>query len=276
MNSGFDKKYRKEILNSALLAFEKIMLDDKSGIKPLFRNRDWNKLERSKAKNERKTNWYKIGAGDIDYKTILLVPVTKGAVLLRALQKREEEINRNSDERIKMVEGGAMQMKNLLVNKNPFPSTTCEMKKCILCKSNIENKTKIPCNASNVGYRLVCETCEQRGIVKVYEGETSRAARIRGAEHRRDFLNGKEDSALFKHKQNDHNHEDMQYRMEITKQFRDPLTRQANEAVRIGSRTKNEILNSKNEFNHPPITRITIEGRKKKYVAKPAQPSLFP
>ena len=83
-------------------------------------------------------------------------------------------------------------------------------------------------------------------------------------EHRRDFLNGKDDSALFKHKQNDHSHEDMKYRMEITKQFCDPLTRQANEAVRIGSKRKNEILNGKNKFNHPPIARITVEGRKKK------------
>ena len=54
----------------------------------------------------------------------------------------------------------------------------------------------------------------------------------------------------------------MKFRMEITNKFRDPLTRQANEAVRISSRRKNEILNSKNEFNHPPITRITVERNK--------------
>ena len=69
----------------------------------------------------------------------------------------------------------------------------------------------------------------------------------------------------------------MKFRMEITNKFHDPLTRQANEAVRISSRRKDEILNSKNEFNHPPITRITVERNKKR---KPqvgptsAQPSL--
>ena len=71
----------------------------------------------------------------------------------------------------------------------------------------------------------------------------------------------------------------MKYRMEITKKFRDPLSRQANEAVRIGNRNKKEILNSKNEFNHPPIARITVERRKSykyKNVARPAQPSLYP
>ena len=56
----------------------------------------------------------------------------------------------------------------------------------------------------------------------------------------------------------------MKVNMKITKKFRDPLTRQANEAVRIGHRSKNpgELLNSKSEFNHPPVSRIVIEKRK--------------
>jgi hypothetical protein len=47
----------------------------------------------------------------------------------------------------------------------------------------------------------------------------------------------------------------MRIRMEITRKFEDPLTRQANEAVRINIRSKNpgELLNSKSEFNHPPL-----------------------
>ena len=78
----------------------------------------------------------------------------------------------------------------------------------------------------------------------------------------RDFNKGNVDSAMYKHKQNEHEGEEMKYRMEITKRFRDPLTRQANEAVRISGRNKNEILNSKNEFNHPPIARISVERSK--------------
>ena len=50
--------------------------------------------------------------------------------------------------------------------------------------------------------------------------------------------------------------------MKITNKFRDPLSRQANEAVRISKRPKSEILNSKTEFNHPPIARVTIERNK--------------
>ena len=167
-------------------------------------------------------------------------------------------------------------MKDILVVKNPFPSTACEKKKCLLC-SNISNKVKIPCNSNNVGYRLVCETCQDRGLQRIYEGETARSARIRGAEHLSNFRSGREDSPLFKHKQRDHKEEEMKFRMEITNKFRDPLTRQANEAVRISSRKKAEVMNSKNEFNHPPITRISVDRNKKqkcKTLSTPAQPSL--
>ena len=53
-NSGYSAKYRTEILDSALLAFEKMVNDDKAGIKPLFRDREWKKEERSKNKKGKK------------------------------------------------------------------------------------------------------------------------------------------------------------------------------------------------------------------------------
>ena len=55
----------------------------------------------------------------------------------------------------------------------------------------------------------------------------------------------------------------MKFRMELTDTFRDPLTRQANEAVRISSRKKHELLNSKTEFNHSPIARISVVRKQK-------------
>ena len=58
-NSGYSAKYRKEILSSALKAFEQMLADDKAGIKPLFRERGGKKEKRQKAKAERKICWYK-------------------------------------------------------------------------------------------------------------------------------------------------------------------------------------------------------------------------
>ena len=105
-------------------------------------------------------------------------------------------------------------------------------------------------------------TCKEKDILKVYEGETGRSARIRGTEHVRDFEKKKEKSVLYKHKLTDHKDETVKFKMEITGKFKDSLTRQANEAVRIFSRPSEESLNSKSEFNHPPLARVVVEKKK--------------
>jgi hypothetical protein len=69
-NSGYATKYRTEILDSALSAFEKMVKADKAGTKPLFRDRNWNKDERSNMKNNRKINWYKSEKSEIEYKSV--------------------------------------------------------------------------------------------------------------------------------------------------------------------------------------------------------------
>ena len=51
----------------------------------------------------------------------------------------------------------------------------------------------------------------------------------------------------------EHENEDVDFVMEITGVFRDALTRQADEAVRIYARKNEELMNSKSEFNPPPI-----------------------
>ena len=61
-NSGYNAKFRKEILDSATNAFEKMLEDDKVGIKPMYRNKNWKKEERRVEKEQRKLNWYKNGS----------------------------------------------------------------------------------------------------------------------------------------------------------------------------------------------------------------------
>ena len=51
------------------------------------------------------------------YKSVLFEPATKGGVLVKAMRKREEELNRFSDERIKIIEEGGTKISNLLKNK---------------------------------------------------------------------------------------------------------------------------------------------------------------
>ena len=114
-----------------------------------------------------------------------------------------------------------------------------------------------------MGYRWQCNTCKGRNKIKVYEGETSRSARLRGKEHLAAYANKASDRVLYKHKVLEHEEEDVEFAMEITGVFKDALTRQAEEAVRIKTRNNEELLNSKSEFNHPPMARIVVQKQKK-------------
>ena len=107
--------------------------------------------------------------------------------------------------------------------------------------------------------------------MKVYEGETSRSARLRGIEHVRSYIAKREDSVLYKHKILEHKDEEVDFQMEITGVFKDPLSRQAEESVRIQGRKNSELMNSKSEFNHPPMARIVVEKKKSNYKGRKAQ-----
>ena len=148
-----------------------------------------------------------------------------------------------------------MKIKDILCSKNPFQNKKCFQKTCPLCTGSkyvevTQGENKFHCSSNNVGYRWQCLKCAENNKVKVYEGETGRSARIRGAEHVSDIENKREKSALYKHIKNEHkDDEEVKFAMEITNNFRDALACQANEAVQIFSRPGNQLLNSKSEFN---------------------------
>ena len=78
---------------------------------------------------------------------------------------------------------------------------------------------------------------------------------------------------LYKHQISEHQDIEANFKMEITGLFKDALSRQANEAVRIKNHQNSEIMNSKSEFNHPPITRIVVQRAQKSKLAKKLSPA---
>ena len=125
--SGFKVKFRKQIVDCVFKAF---------GEKPLFRGKNWNKESRKLEKEYKRKNWYKNSPkNEIQYTTVLFVPVTKGAKLLKEVKRREEEVNRFSKDRVKFWEDGGVRLKDLLTEKDPFPTSKCDRKrgkKCFL------------------------------------------------------------------------------------------------------------------------------------------------
>ena len=91
-------------------------------------------------------------------------------------------------------------------------------------------KYKTVCSTNNVGNRWTCENCRIKNIKRVYEGESSRSARIRAKEDIKGLKNKNPQNMLYKHKVLEHpEEENVNFKMEITGLFRDALTRQANE-----------------------------------------------
>ena len=103
-NSGYDQKFRIEIVDSAIKAFENMIEEDRKGNKPLFRDRNWQQEERLALKQNKKRNWFR--NENSKYKSVLFVPPTPGSQLAKELQNRENELNKYNDERIKIVESG--------------------------------------------------------------------------------------------------------------------------------------------------------------------------
>ena len=65
----------------------------------------------------------------------------------------------------------------------------------------------------------------------MYEGESSRNAKIRGAEHLRGLQKKNDGNPMYKHKVNDHQNEEVEFGMRVLKTFKHPLMRLVNEGV---------------------------------------------
>ena len=122
-NSGYSQKFREEIIDSSMKAFQCMIEDDTNGIKPLYRSREWQQKERQQLKLSKKYNWWNSEKNVIQYKSVMFVTPTPGGVLVKELTQREAEVNKNSDERIKFEEKGGMKIKNILISKNLFKKT---------------------------------------------------------------------------------------------------------------------------------------------------------
>ena len=142
---------------------------------------------------------------------------------MKELKKRENELNKNKEERIKIIEKGGLKVENILTKKDPFKKDKCLENLCPLCKEE-SKKIDVIGNSNNVGYRWTCSTCQSRDKVKVYEGETSHSARLRGIEHLKSYYSKRNDSVLYKHKMLEHKNEEVKFKMEITQKFKDRQT----------------------------------------------------
>ena len=254
-NSGYSTKFRSEILQSGLKGYNKILEDDKSGLKPMYRSKEWCKSARRMDKKKKKSSW--LGT----YKSCIFVPPTPGSQLQSKLQAIEKEMRPGGRENwpIKIIETSGKTLESVLVKADPFQGNKCSDPKCL---PNKNYKNKINCRRNNIGYKIPCKLCPA-----AYLGESGENMHTRAKSHLSKFYSKtkhiRESSAFFKHIANKHGgvkegskFEDY-FEICIVKAYRKPITRVVEEGVFIINH-EGEILNSKTEWHQPKIIRTTV------------------
>ena len=110
--SGYNQKFRAQIVRSALAAYNTIKVKDEKGEKPMYRHKSWQRVIRKEEIRNKKNNWYKSGGCE----SVIFVPATPGSTLKK---KFESEINKTNI-KIKVVERSGKTVKSLLQKSHPF------------------------------------------------------------------------------------------------------------------------------------------------------------
>ncbi|KAL9954933.1 hypothetical protein ACROYT_G042522 [Oculina patagonica] len=85
--SGYNQKFRTEVVRSALTAYNRLIELDASGETPLYRPREWRKLDRAREKRRKREIWFKKGGFD----TVIFVPATPGSQLKHRYMREIKE-----------------------------------------------------------------------------------------------------------------------------------------------------------------------------------------
>ena len=111
-----------------------------------------------------------------------------------------------------------------------------------------------------VGYEMECDQCKEEGKVALYHGQSSRTLPTRTKEHVAGYRKNHQDNPIVKHQANFHPGLQPKLSMKALLFFKDPLSRQINEGVRINQSksTPGYLLNSKSEFRQGEVARVNI------------------
>ena len=157
--------------------------------------------------------------------------------------------------KVKIVEEGGKTLKSVVQKSNPKKVIGCEAINCIVCINGRGEGGD--CRRMNVGYQISCQECPKS---VVYIGETSKSGYLRGVDHLRNYKSKKNDCPLWRHAAQDHdNRLDVKFAKKIVRLFRDPLTRQCNESVRMQRCSADVLLNSKSEWHGPATVTLQAE-----------------
>ena len=310
-NSGWDRLEAKEMVVSGFVAWRRRVKRRVEEGSELYRSAASSLHTRARKKLTSKEDWYKgrtnkrkrdefdqpegvkkkkkkeenIAENKDGTVSVMFVPFTKGGELAKRLREAEEDLQRQTGVKIKIVERTGQKLVDVLHRADPWQGQDCGRPQCLLCetKTKTEKNMRQDCTKRCIIYETWCMSCEDKEVKRIeeetdderenvrkmegiklykYIGESSRSIYERGLEHLRDKEEIKADSHMIKHffdKHSDEQLEDMRFGVRILKQAKTAFTRQIGESVAIQSNKNHHLLNSKSKYNRCALPRLSAK-----------------
>jgi hypothetical protein len=257
--SGYSESFRRKVIRAAVDIYRDKLSRAADGGTPLYRSRSWQRSRRDTEKALKVVTWYKTKDKITNIAPLIMNPTQDG--YLKKEADRICQLFRDTHQLgIKVMERGGKKS-SADVTSNHKGQKLCTRANCMICK--VEG-SKGGCRGQGMSYSNTCLSCPHgkgnESESAVYYGETGASNYERGTAHLRDLAKELEDSPLWKHCELIHNGEHVEFQMETTGSFPVCEERQSDEGSRIKVSEVKHILNSKSEFQQPPIIRIVTDS----------------
>ena len=198
-DSGYSERFRQQLIESVLGGWDKMVVEQEAGRRPINRPQDWQEKRRRQEKVKKKTNWYKTGG----FSTVIFCPYTPGSELAKKWREIEAREAETRGWRYKVVESGGRQIRSI-VCKNPWAGP-CNDPDCYICSTGGTGN----CRQPGCTYKVQCLRCKERGpdtvpdfeeaggnrqgqgkvgvpCIALYHGQSGYCGYTRGGEHQTD------------------------------------------------------------------------------------------
>ena len=261
LKSGYNEEYRKDVLESCIIGYQKQVAASEAGKVPLYRGREWKEREREQKKKIKKASWFRPAD------SVLFVPVTPAGELANRVRQVVNEESGRLNCRIRVVERGGVTVKQQLMKTDMSRSAPCKMNDCLLCLTNPGEGGGAAHQRSGALYSGTCLICKEEhgeNFESVYFGESGDSGYVRtsGPSGHGDCIEKNDgNNAFAKHLQIHHPDrvgDKRAFKFSVLRTFRSSLMRQVWEGVLIYKSKASTKLNSRSEWHQPCIDRIVV------------------
>jgi hypothetical protein len=255
--SGYNMKFRTKTIETAINIYkDKLIEDAKDGGKPLYRGREWNRVERDRVKEAKTKDWYRGTQPVPNLAPLILDPTSEGTMKTEMLKICTQFKETHKIGILIMERGGQKSASD--IRSDPLGTKLCARPNCPICR---EEGSKGGCQGGGIGYQIECKLCKRdTGTIALYLGESSKSAFQRGLVHLEGLAKKKEDNVLWKHNSIHHQEkgDKSDFKMSVTGRFKGCLVRQEDEGTRIRETNAQILMNSMMQWHQPPINRVVI------------------